>query len=212
LLIRLGGEVLRESSSRSKELDCSLLSGVSRKEAGGSNGSHIRASGRERGVESAVTGSWGRSNDFTTSSRISACKDDAQTTISKFLEFSVETITIRIRRIVSLRAIADRVDEGGVGLVIDLTGPGEEIAIEVEALQRIEPGRDVRSNSHDVLDVQASFKRRQGWVVLSNNLGDALEGGERHKLAPELLEVRGGVILSLEFSDGVHVARVDSDD
>jgi hypothetical protein len=207
------GKVLRESSSRLEGLDGSLRARVSRKETSGSNGGHIRASGRERGVEGAVAALiLESSNNFTSSSAVTAGKDDRQSTGTELLEFSVEASSVGVRRIVSLGSIGNRVDERGVGLIVELSSPGHQIIPEVEALQGVEVGGNVGCNSHNVLNIETGLNSGAGGDVLSHNFGDGLEGGEGNIGIPELLEVRWRVVLSLELSNGVQVVGVGSNE
>jgi len=128
------------------------------------------------------------------------------------LEFGVESGTIGVGGIVSLRTVADRVNERGIGLVVELSSPGHQIIPEVEVLQRVEVGGDVRGNSHNVFNIKACLNSGAGWVVLSNDLSNRHEGGEGDISVPELLQVSRRIILGLEFGHGVHVSRVGSDE
>jgi len=177
LLFGGGREVVREASTRLEAdgglHDGLLGSGVASDEGGGADGGNVGAGGRERRIESAFAAS---TDGRASSARVTTGKDDANTTDAGFLEFGVESIAIVIGGIVALRAVADRVDPWGAGLVGDFGGPDEEIVPEVVALEGVEPGGDVGDNTHDVLDVKTGFISRVLGNVGSNDDGNVLEG------------------------------------
>jgi len=206
------GELLRESTSGFETdlgtHDSLFGSSVSADETGGSDGSDVRAGGRERGIKSAFARSFTKTISFTTGSRITAGKDDTDSSSTSFLELGVQAFAVRIRRVIALRTVADGVNPRGAGLVRDLGRPNEEVVPESVALEGVEPGRDVGDNTHDVLNVKAGFISGVSGDVGSDHFRDVLVRGIGDKLFPEALEVSNGVVFGLELGDSSHIVGI----
>jgi hypothetical protein len=171
-----------EASTGAEVVHGSLRSGHLIDEASGSDGGNIRGGGGEGGLEADA--------EIAASTAIARGEDDGDSASTQLLELGREALFVRLRGLtLALVTVGDAVDPRSIGLVAQESDPGSEVSPEIVRWVAVEPGLNLGSNAHDVLNVEGGLNAGVGGSVVTNDLVDGLLGSVVHVLREELSKI-----------------------